>query len=312
MRIQNATDSSVYARNQETAGAKQEKRGSAAETSSVDGSSLNLGQDAISRRRDQAKKEAMDVILDQFKADGKIDKDLSRRRELIAENKNKASEALKSMNEITERERQLKEDWGIADDSQEQQDLELRLKAQEAMRPDSKVELTDEEWKRYASLGPVTEYQQAVMDWEEEKGMFRKELEDANKQIVIQSSVIRETEKDLVKNQGMLEATGAAEQMMAAASKEIVGMAMQEAQEGIQEKIDEAVEKGKEQKEKNEEAEALREEKKAKDMELRQQLLNLPDSQQLQSEVEQRMQEILAKQKLLEEDLKGVMVDQNV
>lgn len=317
MKIQNGADNSFYTGRQETgaAAAQQEKKTgqekmNGAGVKSVDGSGLNLGQDAIAQRKSQAQQEAMDIIKNQFKSDGKIDQDLAKRRQKIVDSQAKADEALGHMNEITQQEQQLKEDWNIADDSEEQQNLELRLKAKEAMRPGSNVEMTAEEWKRYSELGPMSEYEQAVMDWEQEKGMFRKELDEANKEIMVQSQVIKATKQEMLKYHGMDDATMLAEETLKAASKEITGMLLQEGVDSVREEIDEAVEKGQEQKEKNEEEEALREEKKADEMELEQQMMNLPKAQQLQDEVEQKMQEILAKQNLLEEDLKGVQVDQ--
>lgn len=317
MKIQNGVDNSYYTGKKETGTAisQQEKtagqeKKSSEGVKSVDASGLNLGQDIIAQRKSQAQREAMDIIKSQFKSDGKIDQSLAERRQKIADNKEKASEALEHMNEITRQEEQLKEDWSIGDDSEEQKNLELRLKAKEAMRPGSDVEMTAEEWKRYSELGPITEYEQAVLDWEKEKDKFRKELEEANKEIVIQSSVIRSTKQEMLKYHGMDDATAIAEESLKNASKEITGMLLQEGVDSIKEEIDEAVEKGQEQKKENEEEEALREKKKADEMELEQKLMNLPAAQQLQAEVEQKMQEILAKQKLLEEDLKGVQVDQ--
>lgn len=313
MKIQNGTENNLYTRNQEqTAAAARQEKAVKEEVKSIDASGLNLGQDSIAQRKGRAQKEAMDIIRNQFKSDGKIDESIADCREKIADNKDKATEALGHINELTEQQEQLKEDWNIADDSQEQQDLELRLKAKEAMKPNSKVELSAQEWEQYSKLGPMSEYQQAVMDWENEKDMFRKDLEDANKNIAIQSQVIRATKQEMLKHHGMDDAAALAEESRKAASKEIIGMAVQEGMDSIKEEIDEAVEKGQEQKEKNEEEEALREKKKADEMELQQQAMNLPNAQKLQDEVEQKIQEIMAKQKLLEEDLKGCQVDQNV
>lgn len=312
MKIQNAPDHSLYTRNQEQTASERQEKVVKEDVKSIDASALNLGQDSIAQRKDQAQKEAMDIIKSQFKSDGRIDKSLAECRTKIADSKGKAEEALDHINEITEQQEQLKEDWNIADDSQEQQNLELRLKAREAMKPGSKVEMSAEEWEQYSKLGPASEYEQAVLDWEKEKDMFRKDLEDANKDIAIQSQVIRATKQEMLKHHGMDDAAGIAEEALTAASKEIVGMVVQEGMDSIKEEIDEAVEKGQELKEKNEEEEALREEKKADEMELQQQAMNLPNAQKLQDEVEQKIQEIMAKQKLLEEDLKGCQVDQNV
>ncbi len=45
---------------------------------------------------------------------------------------------------------------------------------------------------------------------------------------------------------------------------------------------------------------------------MNQNLKNLPDIQRVQDEVDQQIQEIRMRQKLLEEDLKGIQVDSNI
>ena len=118
MKIQNASDHSLYTRNQEQTASERQEKVVKEDVKSIDASGLNLGQDSIAQRKDQAQKEAMDIIKSQFKSDGKIDKSLAECRTKIADSKGKAEEALDHINEITEQQEQLKEDWNIADDCQ--------------------------------------------------------------------------------------------------------------------------------------------------------------------------------------------------
>ena len=275
---------------------------------SVQAQELNLGQDNILTRKKQAMKEAMSFIKDQFKADSEIDRDLAKRRGRIAENKEKANAALKEKNSLIEEQEKAKKTFGIEEDSEEQKDLELRLKYEEAQKPDSEVELTEEEWERYKNLGPITEYQQLYMDLEEAKSKWQKEIDEANKQIAIETKIIDATEQELLKYHGMTDAKAAAKATLEAASRELVGMLVQEGADKIQEDIDEAVEKGQDmKKKKEEEEEMLQNESKAQQQEAK--LVNMEKAQQAGDEAKQRIQEILAKQKLLEEDLKGIKVD---
>lgn len=281
-------------------------------TFAINASQLNLMQDPIQARRDKAQKEAMDILRGQFKSDGVIDTDLKERRGRIAENKETAAAALKEINAISEEQEKLKESYGIEADSQEQKDLELRMKFNEAMKPGSQVKLTEEDWERYQEMGPMTEYQRAAMSLEADKGKWRKEIDEAQKVISSETQVIRATQQEVVKHHGMDDAVAAKEEYQKAASKEIIGMLMEEGKDHIEEKVEEAVEKGEEQKEAKEELEELREEKKAEREENMPQPDNLLELHKIQKDVEEQLKNILEEQKLLKEDLKGVKVNSAV
>lgn len=285
------------------------KKNGKEESQSINASELNLMQDSILERKKKAMADAMDIVGKQFKADAKIDADLDERRIRIAENKEQANAALKEINSLSEEQEKLKETYGIADDSQEQQDLELRMKINEAMKPGSKVKLTKEDLERMQQLEPMTEYQQQAMDLENAKGVWKDEMKAAQKEISLQTQIIRSTKQELLKHHGMVDAQNAAEASLKAASDEIVGMLMQEGLDHIQEEVEDAVEKGEEQKEEKEEQEALRAEQKEEQTEQTTQQAQSDDIQNVQKEVGQQIQEILEKQKLLEEDLKGIQVD---
>ena len=161
-------------------------------------------------------------------------------------------------------------------------------------------------------MGPMTDYQREAMELEASKGVWEDEIEEAHKVISTETQVIRATEQEMLKHHGMVDAQRTAQASLQTASKEIIGMAIQESMDKIEEELDETVEKAEEQKEEREELEALRDEKKAEQEAQNEQLSKLPDMQKLQSEVDQQLQEILERQKLLEEDLKGIQVDQNI
>lgn len=295
---------------------EQQAKGSRAkaDTVSIKGSELNLAQDSILARRQKAQKDAMDIINTQFKADSKIDEDFAERRGRIAENKENAAAALREINALSEEQARVKEAYGIEDDSQEQKDLELRIKLSEAARPGSNVKFTEDEMKRINQLGPMTEYQKQVMGLESSKGVWREEIEEANENIAVETQVIRATKLELLKHHGMDDAKRLAEESLAAASKEIMGMLTQEGMDKVKEDLEETVEKAEEEKEKQEEQEALREEQKAQ----REQNQNLASNsgmeeiQKIQSEMDIQMEEIRQRQKLLEEDLKGIQVDSSI
>lgn len=289
---------------------KQQKENSEKERGSIKASDLNLMQDdGILGRKKKAMADAMDLIGKQFEADGKIDDDLAKRRERIGENKKKAEAALKEKQALDQEKEKLRESYGVEADSEEQADLELQIKFRKAMKPGSNVQLTEEEFKRLQESKPLTDYQKQALEIEASKGVWQEEIDEAHKQIAVDTQVIRATKQELLKYHGMTDAVKAAEATLEAASDEIKGMLIAEGMDHVKEEVDEAVEKAQEQKEEKEEQKALREEQKARQEEQNQQLQELPDVQRAQTEVEQKLQEILERQKLLEEDLKGIQVD---
>ena len=293
--------------------AKAERGSRRSGTSTIHASELNLlGDDSIFARKKKAMADAMGIIGKQFQADGKIDEDLAERRGRIADSKAKADAALKEKQALSEEQKKLQEAYGVEPDSQEQADLELRIKMKKALDPRSHVDLTKEEIDRLNEMGPMTDYQREAMELEASKGVWEDEIEEAHKVISTETQVIRATEQEMLKHHGMVDAQRTAQASLQTASKEIIGMAIQESMDKIEEELDETVEKAEEQKEEREELEALRDEKKAEQEAQNEQLSKLPDMQKLQSEVDQQLQEILERQKLLEEDLKGIQVDQNI
>lgn len=233
-------------------------------TGSIKASELNLIQgDEIQQRKQQAQKQAMELLMSQFDSDGAIDQSLAERKQRILDSKEEAGEALNEVNKLSDMQKQLQETYGVADDSQEQKDLELRMKFNKSMKPNSDVTMTEEEMEQFHKLGPVTEYQEQAMHLEALKGDWQKQINDANKNIAAESQAIRATKQELLKYHGMDDAKRAAEGILQAASKEVAGMIIKESMDHVDEELEEKVEKAEEIKEEKEETEALREEKQA-------------------------------------------------
>ena len=134
-----------------------------------------------------------------------------------------------------------------------------------------------------------------------------------------------------LKHHYMLDAQDQAEQIMDAARDEIVGMAVEGGMDHLDEEAEERAEKAKELKEEREEREERieeqkenleeqeeridrqRENRKAQEDILEDMLLDdMITLDQAKSDVQSEVQDILRKMKLIEEDLKGAVVDQNL
>lgn len=279
---------------------------------------LNKNLDPVAEKKKQARKQAMKVIGDAWAADRKVDDDLAERREKIKKYQKALGEANGELNRIEEDRAELRKSYGVDENSQEEKDLQLLVKYEKRKRNPSEVSLTEEENKRLAELdgAPLTEYQQRSLEMFKNGDYYFRQAREAQTGITEESSVIAETRKAMLKSQTMLKAENAADEIMEAASKEIIGMLIDESKEHVDEELEKKVEAAKEKKEKEEEQEERiekREEEKEKEEQLREQIQDstqgVLEMEDTMGDVQREIKKILEKQKLLEEDLKGAAVD---
>lgn len=297
---------------------------------------LGVKPDSILLKRQQARKAAMKVMMDAHENEAKIDDDLKERKNKIKELQTSSAAANKEMNEYKKLMEQAKVDYGIADDSQEQQDLELLIKYKAAKKPGSDVSLTEDEWERLANMGPATEYQEKALALNESMDAFRDEIEDNKKQIMEETEASKSIRQERLKSHAMVDAVNAKDEMILAAAKEEIGMLIDEAKEHL----DEEQAKREEEAKKKEEAEKEKEELLEKAKENREEVENrieqtkeehateiahavqetqesgteeLQDVQVLdqnQVKISAELKNIIKNENLLDEDLLGLIVDE--
>lgn len=287
-------------------------------------------QDKILQKRKEAREKAMDLVKGVFEAEKSIDDDLKERAERRDKAQRDIEDSLKGLKEIDEYKKELMGKYGVAEDSQEQADLKLLEKRRDSMKPDSDIVLTKEDKERLAQIDEagMTEYQQLSLEADASGGIYRQTIKDSRKVILEENAIIRAIGLERLKSHPMADAKMQAEDIMASANKEIIGMIMDEGKDTVDEKMEEikeemeaAKEDKKEQEEyieeiqqRNEELEAAtekrREENKKSDLVLPdvpvEQLLELDA---IKTEVQQEVQNILSEMKMVAEDMKGSVVD---
>ena len=282
----------------------------------------NLNQDLFENKLLQKKKEAqekaMKVVGDAFTGDREIDNDILERREKIAALEQENEKLQKQINDISKRQNELMEQYGITADSQEQKDLELLRKKDRCLRGE-REELTQEEYERISELesNGLTEYQKRQREWDAEKNHFQKDLDKNKEEILVENAIIRGTKLERLKHAPMVKAQKEADAILDAASKEIIGMIMEEVKDTIDEEAKEEQEKAEKLEEKQEEKEAFIEKQKEKREETEEILENMPMEElvhmgQLKDEIKQEIKHIVSEMKLVAEDIKGAMVDESV
>lgn len=276
----------------------------------------DLFQYDIFQRKKEAREKAMKVVGDVFAGDLAIDEDLQKRRELVDELEAESLDLQKKIDAVSEEQHQLAKQYGITEDSVEQQELELVRKYRNSLM---KGALTPEERMQAAAIEArgLTEYQQRQLELDEAKSTYQEAFTANGQKIREENAIIRGTRQERLKHSPMVKAQKQAEDIMEAASEEIIGMVMDAAKEHIDEATEERKEEAEKIEEKREEQEAFIEKQQEKNREQEELLEEIPVEEmlqldQIQSNVQKEVEEIVNKMKLVAEDIKGAAVNQMV
>ncbi|MBE5906500.1 MAG: hypothetical protein E7277_06875 [Lachnospiraceae bacterium] len=287
----------------------------------MDGSMLQPKFDPIEEKRNAAKKKALQILGNAYAKEQKINDEQNGRRERILNLKGDMDEANKEIQALEARRAELRELYGVPEDSAEEKELRLIEKASMANRPGSDIRLTKEEWEKVFLMKStdLTEYQQYSLELFGFEGKFRGEMEEASREIQIETKVIQATELERLKTHPILDAKNQAEEVLENASKEIVGMLIDETKEHIDEEMEEEKEKAKEKEEKEEELQKKLEASKEKKKEMEKFVEDILDGVKQTSTVtkeldaaQQEVKDMMTKMKLIEEEIKGAAVDETV
>lgn len=301
----------------------------------------NLANDPVAQKRKEAQEKAWKVVKQAWDNDNEVDKSIQARKDHYAELEKLREETTRELSGIHDEEAVLKETYGVADDSEEQKDLELLKKRQNIQKRVTNEKLTEDEQARLEEIDKrgLTEYQERALDLNERAGVLQKEITDYNRRMRDDVSDIKQIAIERLKSNPMVDATKAAEDIKEAYNQEIIGMLMQEAKEHVEEKLEEAEEAAKEKAEEKEEEEeqledireirALQEAviegtkeaiERAKVQERRNDapdieitdIIELTKPNKQSNEVKQSLDDIKSSMNVLEADLKGIKIDEEV
>lgn len=273
----------------------------------------NQTKSLLEQKREKARKEAMQVVRTQFENDAKIDDDIKSREQKIADLRAEADSYNKSVNEIKKIRDGLQEQFGLSDEEAAEQEKTIALvnKARRAQKNGGLGQLSMDELERIAGMGPLSEYQEAALACDENIDYYNGLKDEALKDILQESSIVQETKNAGVKNQGMIKSQKCAEDMLQQASQAIIGDLLEEAKEHMDEEMEELREEAKKAAEKKKEEEALLHRGEEEDN-VPEEMYDVQEARNEQKQIEAELQEIIEKNKLLEEDLKGIAVNQTV
>lgn len=213
----------------------------------------------IAYRKKRAQKQAFKIIGDAWEKDKKADERLSKKITKRESNQQDIFELRDKIKDVDKFKEDLMEFYGIDPDSEEQKDLELLEKYQNNKLGVFFNQFSDEEIKRLKELekSELTEYQKRSLSFINDKIELGKQMEDLERQNVVLDEDIRDDKLAELKNKNMQKANEAADEIMSAASKDIIGMIIQDGKD----KVDRTAEEEKEKAEKLEEEKQEEQEK---------------------------------------------------
>ena len=266
----------------------------------------------IQQKKEEAQEKAMKVVGDAWNGDRTIEADLQLRRDRVRELNMENKDLREKVKDVGEQQESLKNKYGIVDGSKEQEDLDL-------LRRVNRGEGTEEEAKRAEELKAegLTEYQEHQLSLDQVAEEYQRLIDKNECEAFQENATIRSIALERLKYAPMVKAEKQADEIKEAASQEIIGMVMEDAKDHVdeeQEKREEQAEKIKEEEEAKEELLEKRKEEKEEREEL---IENLPMEEMItldrdKTDIQKEVQDIVDKMKLVAEDLKGAVVDQEV
>ncbi len=267
----------------------------------------------VDAKRDEIKKKVMTVMGDQFKKDYASNEIINESYKKLDEYKGMLKEANEEIRKIHESQAAIRKEWGITEDSEECQDLEIMRKMRD--KPGS---LTKEERARAEQLEtmPKTYYQEVCLANDEIEKVHNDTIEEAEAGIKAANATINGVKEAMLKQHGMADALKEMEDIEKAGADEIIGMLreaamkhMEEEMKKLVEEAEKAAEEKAEQEEKTEEAKAKEAEQEGQTKEVTETIAQgESDMEKVQAEVSK----ILKDAELMEEDQKGLLVDKKL
>ena len=156
-----------------------------------------------------------------------------------------------------------------------------------------------------------------LADLEEEKKALQEQYDNCLQDMKVELATISAIQIERMKHSPMADAKKQAEEIMEQASKDVVGMLVEEGKEHLDEEQEAREEQAEALEEKREEQEAFIEAQKEKKQAGEELIEEMPVEEmltleQVKQDVQKEVQNIVDKMKLVAEDIKGAVVDQSV
>lgn len=281
----------------------------------------NITQDS---KMENVRKQAYRLIKDVWETDKANAGFIEEMENQIAAKAQKLNEFTAEIEQFEKNKNEIKEEYGIADDSQEQKDLELLIKYQNNRDGVAFDRFSEEEKSRLKQLSDaeLTEYQKRMLQMNGQQNNLKEQYANTEYELRAITASITDSKIEQEKSMAMIKATKATDTIIQTAAKDEIGQLVSE---GVSH-IDDENEKNREQAEKIEEEQEKREEfiektkEKCKEQEEILDVENKTRTMEIRTEttqksvdhiaeVQKKINQILKDNKLINEDIKGIEID---
>lgn len=263
------------------------------------GDSDFLLQNQIGQKKAKAQKDALKRIVEVFESDLKLDSMMENSALHRDEQMEQAKQYDAEMEKIDQAQLDLKEEYGITDDSEEEKNLNLIRKSLS-----NPLAITEKEMTQLEQMGPITEYQRASLEYDAMKNVWKELRDEAGRASINENQKIEGIRLARLKSDPMVGAQKEAQDIMDEASDAIIALLREDAKD----KLDEKFGKTEETEDKNAEEGEKTEEKDKKDKSDADVLADQLDAEQL--DVLERIKKFIKNQGILQEDTLGLKIDE--
>lgn len=308
---------------------KNEMTGVKKNIKSLDARNLNLmtdRQQMMDEKRAGARKQAMKLISDAWKGDNKASDGIKAMEKTKSDIAVRNGELKEKLNDIKKSQETLREQYGVDKDSEEQKDLELLIKYQDNKNGIANDKFSQDELDRLKELQdqPLTEYQKKALMANAGKDSIYTEIDRNQTKAMCLTMSINDAKTEQLKSQDMIKASEAADSIIEAAEKDIYGSLINEGKNNIDDKMEENKEKADEAEKKQEERQEQIDEAKQKRKEeqdiiegdieakkLEQSVTVTDEKTGHMEEAQSQVNQIMKKNNMINEDIKGIEIDLN-
>lgn len=289
-----------------------------------DGTGPLSGNSIIDQRKKMAGRQAMKLISDAWNKDIKSQESIDKLRDLKSQKLDELHDKSKSMSDIEAQKEALMKEYGVTEDSDEMKELELLKKYQNNRMGVLTGDFTDEEIEKLKSLQGTTrsDFQAKYLELNDAYNQYRKDYGEIEDDIKVISANIELQKNDLNASQGMSNAKDASDIILDAASKEAIGLMMQEAKDNIDKTAEEEKEKAEKIKEEKEELQEKIDKTKERNEEQKEIIEEASEAEKLDQSISVKSQDtssveeaqksinkILKDNNLISDDIKGIEID---
>lgn len=257
--------------------------------------------DQIGQKKADAQKNALKKILEVFERDLDLDQTIKSSDVHKVELANQIKEYDAEIEQLTKNQQELKENYGITDESDEEKNLNLLRKSLT-----DPLSITEEEMTQLEKMGPITEYQKSSLENDAMKQVWQELKDDAIAEYSGEGKKVDAIKQARLKSDPQVGAQKEAQAIKDSAAAAILSLIYEKAKETLDEKFGGDASDVKKSKEDEKELST----DKNKDIQKDEQINSTEDYPVAKQDILERLKKFMKQQMMLQEDVLEIKIDE--